>query len=51
VARNDEDTESYTQAELKKKGYSLTFKVTGSTHVYNSIVNSMKNAGFQMITG
>lgn len=49
--RNEDETVTYTQAEFKKQGYSLSFKVTGSTHVYNSVVNSMKNAGFTMITG
>jgi hypothetical protein len=38
-----------TQQDFKKKGYNLSFKITGSTHVYNSVVNSMKNAGFTMI--
>lgn len=48
--RKDENTVSYTQEDFKKKGYNLSFKITGSTHVYNSVVNSMKNAGFNMIT-
>lgn len=49
--RNGDDTVTYTQTEFKKQGYALSFKVTGSTHVYNSVVNSMKQAGFTMITG
>lgn len=49
-ARKDENTVSFSQQEFKKKGYNLSFKITGSTHVYNSVVNSMKNAGFSMVT-
>jgi hypothetical protein len=51
VIRNSDNTTQHTQIEFKKLGYSLSFKVTGSTHIYNSIVNSLKNAGFQMISG
>lgn len=49
--RDETDITEYAQSDFKKLGYSLTFKVTGSTHIYNSIVNSMKMAGFQMVTG
>lgn len=49
--RDEAGTTEFTQQAFKKLGYSLTFKVTGSTHIYNSIVNSMKMAGFQMVTG
>lgn len=51
VKRDESNIVVIPQSEFKKQGYSLSFKVTGSTHVYNSIVNSMKNAGFTMITG
>lgn len=43
VVENDFD-------EFKQNGLNLAFKVGGSTHVYNSVVNSMKNAGFEMIS-
>ena len=45
------NTLQYTQDEFKKQGLSLSFKVTSSTHTYNSVVNSMKQAGFSMISG
>ena len=48
VVRKEDNTQEFSQQEMKKQGYSLSFKVTGSTHVYNSVVNSMKNAGFTM---
>jgi hypothetical protein len=49
--RDESKTIHYTQEAFKRQGLSLAFKVTGSTHVYNSVVNSMKNAGFSMISG
>ena len=49
--RDETKTSIYSQEDFKKQGLSLAFKVTGSTHVYNSVVNSMKNAGFSMISG
>lgn len=51
VVRPADSISKYSQSDFKKQGYSLSFKVTGSTHIYNSIVNSMKNAGFQMVEG
>ena len=51
VVRPADCITKHTQSDFKKLGYSLSFKVTGSTHIYNSIVNSMKNAGFQMVEG
>jgi hypothetical protein len=51
VVRPADSISKFTQSDFKKLGYSLSFKVTGSTHIYNSIVNSMKNAGFQMVEG
>ena len=51
VVRDTTNTMSYTQSEFKKMGYNMSFKVTGSTHVYNSVVNAMKNAGFNMVSG
>jgi len=48
--RQKENIVQYTQDEFRKQGFSLSFRVTGSTHVYNSVVNSMKNAGFAMIS-
>lgn len=50
VVRHQDNTIVYTQTEFKKQGYNLAFKVTGSTHVYNAVVNSMKNSGFTMVT-
>ncbi len=39
---------SFTQEQFKSRGYTLSFRVNDSTHVYNSMVNAMKNAGFSM---
>ena len=29
----------------------MSFKIADSTHIYNAVVNSCKNAGFQMVEG
>ena len=39
------------QGQLKDKGYSLTFRVNSSTHVYNAMVNALKRAGFDITSG
>ena len=49
--KDTSNTLQYTQEEFRKQGLSLSFKVTSSTHTYNSVVNSMKQAGFSMISG
>jgi len=30
--------------------WSLGFRMTESTHIYNAVVNSLKNAGFKIIS-
>lgn len=42
---------SFSQEQFRKNGYQLSFKVTESTHIYNSMVNAMKRAGFSMTSG
>ena len=49
--KDTSNTIQYTQDDFRKQGLSLSFKVTSSTHTYNSVVNSMKQAGFSMISG
>ncbi|CDW86808.1 tubulin-tyrosine ligase family protein [Stylonychia lemnae] len=39
----------YAQSELKKNKLQLGFKMTDSTHIYNSVVNTMKNAGVRIV--
>ena len=36
---------------MKKNGYQLSFRVNDSTHIYNSMVNALKRAGFSMTGG
>jgi len=39
----------HAQTELKKNRTQLGFRMTDSTHIYNSVVNSMKNAGVRIM--
>lgn len=50
VEKPEENVIHFTQEEFKKQGYALTFRINSSTHTYNSVVNSMKNAGFSLIS-
>lgn len=34
---------------MKQGSMTLGFKMTETTHIYNSVVNSLKNAGFRIV--
>jgi len=37
------------QHDMKIGNMSLGFKMTETTHIYNSVVNSLKNSGFRIV--
>ena len=34
---------------MKKNNMTLGFKFSDTTHIYNSVVNSLKNSGFRIV--
>jgi hypothetical protein len=38
------------QDHFRAQNMTLGFKVTESTHIYNSVVNSMKNSGIRIVS-
>ena len=47
--RDQERVKTYQREEVET--LFMAFKIAETTHVYNAVVNSCKNAGFKMVEG